>query len=181
MARAGDAIEEPSSNLRLTSREAAEENSASETKERKEYLMFRAEEAAGTVPASEARRYYLIEVEVAPGGGNTPHYHKTYDEHFEVLEGALEVLVGQETRILRPGQKAVAKKNVLHRFRNTTGSGPGSSSSSGRATRGSRRRSRSPTAWRPMASPPPTGLRETSTTRRCSWSGRIYGCPAYTE
>ena len=64
--------------------------------------------------------YTLIEVEVAPGGGNAPHYHLTYDERFEVLEGALEVLVGEETRILRPGQKAVAPKNVLHRFRNTT-------------------------------------------------------------
>ena len=51
----------------------------------------------------------LIEVEVAPGGGNAPHYHKTYDEHFEVVEGALEVLVGKEARTLRPGQKAVAK------------------------------------------------------------------------
>jgi mannose-6-phosphate isomerase-like protein (cupin superfamily) len=60
-------------------------------------------------PAGKERRYYhpqqkdyatflqtseetgrertLIEVEVAPGGGNIPHFHKTYDEHFEVLEG----------------------------------------------------------------------------------------------
>ena len=65
--------------------------------------------------------YTLIEIEVVPGGGNAPHYHKTYDEHFEVLEGTLEVLVGKEVRTLRPGQRAVAPKNVLHRFRNTTG------------------------------------------------------------
>jgi mannose-6-phosphate isomerase-like protein (cupin superfamily) len=64
--------------------------------------------------------YTLIEVEVAPGGGNAPHYHKTYDEHFEVVKGALGVLVGEEETNLRPGEKAVAKKNVLHRFRNTT-------------------------------------------------------------
>ncbi len=64
--------------------------------------------------------YTLIDVEVAPGGGNASHYHKTYDEHFEVVKGALEVLVGKETTTLRPGEKAVAKKNVLHRFRNTT-------------------------------------------------------------
>jgi mannose-6-phosphate isomerase-like protein (cupin superfamily) len=63
----------------------------------------------------------LIEIEVAPGGGNAPHYHKTYEEHFEVIEGRLEVLVGGETRILRPGEKAMAAKNVLHRFRNPTG------------------------------------------------------------
>ena len=64
--------------------------------------------------------YTLIEIELAPGGGNIPHYHKTYDEHFEVLEGSLEVLMGKETHTLHPGQKAVAKKGTLHRFRNTT-------------------------------------------------------------
>ncbi len=62
----------------------------------------------------------LIEVEVAPGGENAPHYHLTYAERFEVLEGELEALVGEETLTLRPGQMAVAPKNVLHRFRNTT-------------------------------------------------------------
>ena|SRR3712207_6348555 len=61
-----------------------------------------------------------IEIEVAPGGGNAPHYHKTYAEHFEVLDGCLEVLVGGETRLLGPGEGAVAEKNVLHRFRNPT-------------------------------------------------------------
>ena len=30
------------------------------------------------------------------------------------------MLVGEETRTLRPGQEAVARKNTLHRFRNTT-------------------------------------------------------------
>jgi len=64
--------------------------------------------------------YTLIEVQLAPGGGNAPHYHKTYDERFEVLEGALELLVGEETLTLRSGEKAVAKKNTLHRFRNPT-------------------------------------------------------------
>lgn len=62
----------------------------------------------------------LIEIEVAPGGGNDTHFHKTCEEHFEVIEGSLEVLVGDETRTLRPGEKAVAGKNVLHRFRNPT-------------------------------------------------------------
>src|SRR3712207_8525645 len=65
--------------------------------------------------------YTLIELEVGPGGGNTPHYHKTYDEHFEVLEETLEVLVGEETLILHAGEKAVAHRNVLHRFHNPTG------------------------------------------------------------
>jgi mannose-6-phosphate isomerase-like protein (cupin superfamily) len=63
-------------------------------------------------------QYTLLEVEVAPGGGNTPHYYLAYDEHFEVLKGTLEVLVDKEILTLRPGQKTVAPKNVLHRFRN---------------------------------------------------------------
>ena len=64
--------------------------------------------------------YTLIEVEVAPGGGNAPHFHKTYDEHFEVVDGALEVMAGGKTRILGPGGQAVAPKNTLHNFRNPT-------------------------------------------------------------
>src|SRR3712207_5756305 len=106
-----------------------------------ENRMSKAGEAMGK-PRARERRYYhpiqkdyatfletseesggertLIEVEVAPGGGNDPHYHKTYDEHFEVLDGALEGLVGRATVTLRPGEKAVAPRNTLHRFRNTT-------------------------------------------------------------
>jgi mannose-6-phosphate isomerase-like protein (cupin superfamily) len=62
----------------------------------------------------------LAEVEVAPGGGTTPHYHKTYTEGFEVIEGELEVLVGEKTLVLRAGEKAVVPKNTLHRFHNAT-------------------------------------------------------------
>src|SRR3712207_4303861 len=65
-------------------------------------------------------KYTLIEIELAPGGGNGPHYHLTYDEHFEVLKGTLEVQLGTAARVLRPGEKAVAYKTVLHRFRNPT-------------------------------------------------------------
>lgn len=62
----------------------------------------------------------LIEIEAAPGGGTTPHYHKTYDEHFEVLKGALEVTVGGKTQALLPGDKAVAPIGALHRWHNAT-------------------------------------------------------------
>lgn len=62
----------------------------------------------------------LAEVEVAPGGGPIAHYHKTYTESFEVLEGELEVLVGDETRVLRAGRKATVPRNTLHRFHNAT-------------------------------------------------------------
>jgi quercetin dioxygenase-like cupin family protein len=81
----------------------------------KDYATFlkTAEETGG--------EYTLIEVEVAPGGGNAPHYHKTYDERFEVVEGTLEVMAGGEKHVLRPGETALAPKNTLHNFRNPTG------------------------------------------------------------
>jgi len=62
----------------------------------------------------------LIEVEVAPGGGTTPHYHTTYTEHFEVLRGKLAVTVDDATRTLGPGEKAVVPKDRRHNFRNPT-------------------------------------------------------------
>ena len=104
--------------------------------------MNREREAAGTSPRERGRYYHpiqkdyatflrtseetggeytLIEVEVAPGGGTPPHYHKTYDEHFEVLEGTLEVLLGKEKHTLQPRQRAVAPKNTRHCFHNPTG------------------------------------------------------------
>ncbi len=64
--------------------------------------------------------YTLIEIEVAPGGGTTPHYHLTYAEHFEVMAGALQVMVGGETRALTAGERAVAPRNTLHNFHNAT-------------------------------------------------------------
>jgi quercetin dioxygenase-like cupin family protein len=113
MERSSEVIENPSSGRRLPSRETAEERRYYHPIQ-KDYATFleTSEETGG--------EYTLIEIEVAPGGGNAPHYHLTYDEHFEVLEGELEVLLGKETRVLRTGEKAVAKKNTLHRFRNTT-------------------------------------------------------------
>jgi mannose-6-phosphate isomerase-like protein (cupin superfamily) len=84
--------------------------------------------------------YTLIEVEVAPGGGNTPHYHKTYAEHFEVLEGVLEVTVGGETRALHPGEKAVAPRTRCTTSATPLASRPRSWSSCVPEARGSRRR-----------------------------------------
>jgi quercetin dioxygenase-like cupin family protein len=65
--------------------------------------------------------YSLIEVIVAPGGGVGLHYHKSYTETFECLEGELNVQLGKEVRILKPGDApATVERNVLHRFFNST-------------------------------------------------------------
>src|SRR3712207_4807647 len=63
----------------------------------------------------------LIEVEIAPGGGNVPHYHDAFDERFEVLEGRLEVLLGKETHTLRAGDTKTAFAGTRHNFINLTG------------------------------------------------------------
>jgi hypothetical protein len=44
----------------------------------------------------------------------------TYDEHFEVIEGTLQLQVGRKMLVLRAGEKAVAPINTLHRFHNAT-------------------------------------------------------------
>lgn len=64
--------------------------------------------------------YSLAEVELAPGGGNHPHYHTAFTERFEVLEGGLQVLLGKERRMLKPGETATVQPNTLHCFANPT-------------------------------------------------------------
>ncbi len=53
----------------------------------------------------------MIEIEVAPGGKTTSHYHWTYAEHFEVLQGTLDVMVEGETRTLLPGKQPSPPRN----------------------------------------------------------------------
>ncbi|OUJ74671.1 cupin domain-containing protein [Hymenobacter crusticola] len=60
----------------------------------------------------------IIDVSLKPGGGNALHYHYTYDEHFECLEGELSLEVDKQIIVLRPGEKAVAPSKSVHRFFN---------------------------------------------------------------
>jgi mannose-6-phosphate isomerase-like protein (cupin superfamily) len=63
----------------------------------------------------------LVEIELAPGGGNTPHRHRTYAEHFTVREGRLTVVVDGASHELAPGEEATAPIMSLHHFANPTG------------------------------------------------------------
>ena len=60
----------------------------------------------------------VLELEVAPGGGNILHRHRTYAERFRVRSGQLWVEVDGHGRILGPGEEAVAHVNALHRWSN---------------------------------------------------------------
>lgn len=65
--------------------------------------------------------YTLVEVELADGGGVGLHFHKTYSEKFECIEGELQVRLGKETHKLGPGQSATALPFVNHLFQNRSG------------------------------------------------------------
>lgn len=64
--------------------------------------------------------YSLLDIEVAPGGGNVLHYHKAFAEHFTVLSGEFGVQVGKDKYVLQPGMSAVAPAMKVHRWYNNT-------------------------------------------------------------
>jgi quercetin dioxygenase-like cupin family protein len=61
--------------------------------------------------------FTLIEEVNPPGTMIPPHVHTKEDEIFKVLEGQLEVTVGDETTILKAGDLAFAPKNVPHSWK----------------------------------------------------------------
>lgn len=63
----------------------------------------------------------LVEVKLADGGGVGLHYHKTYAEKFDCLEGQVQVQVGNTIHTLNPGESATAEPNINHLFRNRSG------------------------------------------------------------
>jgi quercetin dioxygenase-like cupin family protein len=64
--------------------------------------------------------FTLVEVELAAGGGVGIHYHKTYAEKFDCIEGELGVQLGKEIYKLKPNESATALPNINHRFFNHT-------------------------------------------------------------
>jgi len=71
-----------------------------------------------TTAAESEGKFELVKVELAPGGGTGLHYHLTFAEHFEAVEGELHVEVDGVFRTLRPGDTATALPGTLHRFFN---------------------------------------------------------------
>lgn len=67
--------------------------------------------------------YALTDSLVPPQGGPPPHIHHREDEAFWVLEGELEVEVGESTFRAGPGSFVHLPRGVLHSYRNT-GDGP---------------------------------------------------------
>jgi quercetin dioxygenase-like cupin family protein len=62
----------------------------------------------------------LGELEVARGGKVTPHYHLSYTERFAVIEGQLNVQVGDVHRVLGPGEELTVPIGTLHAWSNAS-------------------------------------------------------------
>lgn len=62
----------------------------------------------------------LARVLLKPGGGNPLHYHLTYAEEFEVVDGRLTIHRDGERLVLGPGETAHAPIGSRHRFANDT-------------------------------------------------------------
>ncbi len=60
----------------------------------------------------------VYEVTAAPGTGAPPHVHQHDDETFYVLEGELEVLLGNERKRIGPGNSIFLPHGVPHAFCN---------------------------------------------------------------
>jgi quercetin dioxygenase-like cupin family protein len=62
--------------------------------------------------------YYLFEVATPPGGGVPPHVHQHEDEIIEVVEGELEVQLGDQIYQATQGAVIHFARHIPHGFRN---------------------------------------------------------------
>src|SRR5262249_35066226 len=75
-------------------------------------MMLCGDERAGGLPVC----YDILD----PGTVVPGHYQPFEDELFFVVEGEIEVTVGNETKVLRKGGFGYAPRNTTHAFRNTS-------------------------------------------------------------
>jgi quercetin dioxygenase-like cupin family protein len=78
--------------------------------------------AIGSICLSKADTggaYCLLEMSLAPGISVPRHVHTREDETYFVLAGELEVIVGNETFVLKPGHSLMAPRNIPHQLRNS--------------------------------------------------------------
>lgn len=66
--------------------------------------------------------YLLLQVELEPGGSIMLHYHTTFTERFEVLDGQLDLILDGQHLILRAGESALVPLRAKHRFYNASNS-----------------------------------------------------------
>lgn len=62
--------------------------------------------------------YTLLEIDLAPGGGNTTHLHRRFSETFIPIEGTLGVEHMGRDYFLEPGEQVTVEIGESHRFFN---------------------------------------------------------------
>ena len=72
-------------------------------------------------PEESAGSLAILDLVLPSGAEPPPHIHTQEDETFVVLEGELEVRIGNTLRVLKPGDAIFAPRNVRHSFRILTG------------------------------------------------------------
>lgn len=64
----------------------------------------------------------IVDTWLEPGGELPPHVHPRQDEHWSVVDGAVEVLVGKHKRVLRAGEgEAAVPPGTKHGLKNRSG------------------------------------------------------------
>jgi len=65
--------------------------------------------------------FFQFEAIVPTGGGPPPHIHSREDESFYVVNGRLEILLGDSTYQARAGDFVFVPRGTVHRFKNLGG------------------------------------------------------------
>ncbi len=63
---------------------------------------------------------FALDCVVGAGGGPPPHRHLAEDELFYVFEGSISFTMGDETRVIGPGQSAFVPRGTTHAYVNTS-------------------------------------------------------------
>ena len=70
--------------------------------------------------AESGGAYFAMEAIVPPGGGPPPHIHRNEDETFYVLEGEVELLLGDRLVKGTAGDFVNVPRGTVHRFHNAS-------------------------------------------------------------
>jgi len=61
---------------------------------------------------------FALDCVVGAGGGPPPHRHLAEDELFYVFDGSVSFTMGDETRVIRPGESAFVPRGTKHTYVN---------------------------------------------------------------
>jgi len=90
--------------------------------EKKKFINPAINDAATFLQTSEETKgaFTLIEIELGKSDGPPLHFHRSFSEKFEVMDGVLHVQVGKERKKLKVGESVTVPAGTPHRFYNET-------------------------------------------------------------